>query len=89
LLLLALFGIILLSAGVSYRDGIEVGRVQEASRERAAHVLETYRSQPDARLVALYPRPETVRNRAPLLERLGYNVFFEPLPPDPSVRHND
>src|SRR5215207_5482926 len=88
-LLLALFGIILLSAGVSYRDGIEVGRVQEVSRERAAHVLETYRSQPDARLVALYPRPKTVRRRAPLLERLGYNVFSEPLPPDPSVRHND
>ena len=88
-LLLALFGIILLSAGVSYRDGIEVGRVQEVSRERAAHVLETYRSQPDARLVGLYPRPETVRSRAPFLERLGYNVFSEPLPPDPSVRHND
>ena len=88
-LLLALFGMILLSAGVSYRGGIEVGRVQEASRERAAHVLETYSSQPDARLVALYPRPETVRSRAPLLERLGYNVFSEPLPPDPSVRHND
>jgi hypothetical protein len=88
-LLLALFGIILLSAGVSYRDGIEVGRAQEVSRERAAHVLETYRSQPDARLVALYPRPETVRSRAPFLERLGYNVFSEPLPPDPSVRHND
>ena len=88
-LLLALFGIILLSAGVSYRDGIEVGRAQEVSTERAAHVLETYRSQPDARLVALYPRPETVRSRAPFLERLGYNVFSEPLPPDPSVRHND
>jgi hypothetical protein len=88
-LLLALFGIILLSAGVSYRDGIEVGRAQEVSGERAAHVLETYRSQPDARLVALYPRPETVRSRAPFLERLGYNVFSEPLPPDPSVRHND
>src|SRR5215217_7690917 len=88
-LLLALFGIILLSAGVSYRDGIEVGRVQVVSRERAAHVLETYRSQPDARLIALYPRPKTVRRRAPLLERLGYNVFSEPLPPDPSVRHND
>src|ERR687890_122921 len=88
-LLLALFGIILLSAGVSYRGGIEVGRVQEASSERAAHVLETYSSQPDARLVALYPRPETVRSRAPLLARLGYNVFSEPLPPDPSVRHND
>src|SRR5215212_6755656 len=52
LLLLALFGIILLSAGVSYRDGIEVGRVQEVSRDRAAHVLETYRSEPDARLAA-------------------------------------
>jgi hypothetical protein len=88
-LLLALFGIILLSAGVSYRDGIEVGRAQEVSTERAAHVLETYGSQPDARLVALYPRPETVRSRAPFLERLGYNVFSEPLPPDPSVRHND
>ena len=89
-LLIALFGTILLSAGISYRNGIEVGRAQEASRERAAHVLETYRSQPDARLAAtLYPRAETVRRRAPLLERLGYNVFSEPSPPDPSVRHND
>src|SRR5215212_2029486 len=52
--LIALVGIILLNAAISYRNGIEVGRAQEASRERAAHVLETYRSQPDARLVALY-----------------------------------
>src|SRR5829696_7831920 len=89
-LLIALFGTILFSAGISYRNGIEVGRAQEASRERAAHVLETYRSQPDARLAAtLYPRAETVRRRAPLLERLGYNVFSEPLPPDPSVGRND
>jgi hypothetical protein len=88
-ILIPLFGIILLSAGISYRDGIEVGRAQEVSRERAAHILETYDTQPDARLVALYPRPKTVRRRAPLLERLGYNVFSEPLPPDPSVRHND
>jgi hypothetical protein len=88
-LLVALFGIVLLSAGISYRNGIEAGKVQQASRERAAHVLETYESQPDARLAALYPRPETVRRRAPLLERLGYNVFSEPLPHDVSVRHND
>jgi hypothetical protein len=88
-LLIALFGTILVNAAISYRNGIEVGRVQEVSRERAAHVLETYRSQPNARLVTLYPRPQTVRRRAPLLERLGYNVFSEPLPPDPSVRHND
>jgi hypothetical protein len=87
--LIALFGTVLLSAGITYQNGIEVGRVQEASRERAAYVLKTYRSQPDAHLADLYPRPETVRRRAPLLERLGYNVFSEPLPPDPSVRHND
>jgi hypothetical protein len=88
-LLVALFGIVLLSAGISYRNGIEAGRVQEASRERAAHVLETYRSQPDVRLAALYPRPETVRSRAPVLQRLGYNVFSKPLPHDVSVGHND
>jgi hypothetical protein len=76
--LIALFGTVLLSAGISYRNGIEVGRVQEASRERAAYVLKTYESQPDARLEDLYPRPETVRRRAPLLERLGYNVFTQP-----------
>ncbi len=77
-LLIALFGTVLLSAGISYRNGIEMGRAQEASRERAAHVLKTYEFQPDARLADLYPRPETVRRRAPLLERLGYNVFSEP-----------
>jgi hypothetical protein len=77
-LLITLFGTVLLSTGISYRNGIEVGRVQEASRERAAYVLKTYKSQPDVRLAALYPRPETVRRRAPLLEKLGYNVFSEP-----------
>jgi hypothetical protein len=77
-LLVTLFGTVLLSTGISYRNGIEVGRVQEASRERAAYVLKTYKSQPDVRLAALYPRPETVRRRAPLLEKLGYNVFSEP-----------
>src|SRR5215210_7663466 len=77
-LLITLFGTVLLSTGISYRNGIEVGRVQEVSRERAAYVLKTYKSQPDVRLAALYPRPETVRRRAPLLEKLGYNVFSEP-----------
>jgi hypothetical protein len=76
--LIALFGTVLLSAGISYQNGIEVGRAQEASRERVAYVLKTYRSQPDAHLADLYPRPETVRRRAPLLERLGYNVFSQP-----------
>ena len=88
-LLLTIVGAILLSAGISYRNGIEVGRVQQASRERAAYILATYESQPDVRLTTLYPRPETVRRRAPLLERLGYNVFSSPLAREVSVRHND
>jgi hypothetical protein len=89
-LLIALFGAILLNCGISYRNGIEVGRAQEAFRERAAHVLETYNSQPDARLAAtLYPRPETVRRRAPVLRRRGYNVFSEPVTHDVNVPHND
>ena len=80
LLLVALLGTMLFGAGISYRNGVEVGRKQEALRERAAHVLKTYESQPDARLVATlyYPRPETVRRRAPVLKRLGYNVFSKP-----------
>jgi hypothetical protein len=88
-LLTALFGAILLNAGISYRNGIEAGRAQEAFRERAAHVLKTYESQPDARLVALYPRPQTVRRRAPLLQRLDYNVFSEALPQDVGAHHGD
>src|SRR5215212_8870283 len=79
-LLVVLVGTMLLSAGISYRNGVEVGKKQEVLRERAAHVLKTYESQPDARLVATlyYPRPETVRKRAPVLKRLGYNVFSKP-----------
>jgi hypothetical protein len=88
-LLSTLVGTILLSAGLSYRNGIEAGRAQEASRERAAYVLKTYKSQPDVRLAAaLYPHPETVRRRAPLLERLGYNVFSKSRAHGMSVRHN-
>jgi hypothetical protein len=76
-LLITLFGAVLLSAGISYRNGTEVGRTQEASREWAAYVLKTYKSQPDGHLVLAlsHPRPETVRRLAPVLERLGYNVF--------------
>jgi hypothetical protein len=88
-LLIALFGALLLNAGISYRNGIEVGRMQEVSRERAAHVLKTYKSQPDARLLVLYPRPEILRRRAPVLEKLGYNVFSDPSPHGVGGRHND
>jgi hypothetical protein len=84
-LLVALAGLVLLSAFVSYSRGINEGRKERASREKAAFVLSGYESQPDEALSErLNPRASVVRERAPILQRLGYNVFSEPrgsLPP--------
>ena len=67
---------VLLSLPAAYAEGIEDGRVKEMIRQRAAYVLATYKSQPDIALRSLYPKnSELVRKRAPVLERLGYNVF--------------
>lgn len=78
-LLSALAGVVLLSAAVSYQEGIEVGNKERVARERAAFVLSTYESQPDEALTKnLNPRARVVRERAPILQRLGYNVFSEP-----------
>lgn len=74
-----LSGFVLVSAAVSYSEGLQVGRNERVSRERSAFVLSTYGSQPDALLAEhLYPNPKRVRKYAPVLERLGYNVFSEP-----------
>jgi hypothetical protein len=73
-----LLGTVLLSLPVAYVEGIKVGSATEASREGAAHILATYKAQPDGVLATLYPNPQVVRKRAPDLERLGYNVFSEP-----------
>jgi hypothetical protein len=84
ILLAAMSGIVLLSAAFSYSKGIEVGSKERVSREKAAFVLSTYESQPDEVLAeSLNPRARVVRERAPVLQRLGYNVFSEPqnLPP--------
>lgn len=67
----------LLSVFLSYPEGVEAGRRQEASREKLASVLLDYESQPDESLRKLYPDPELVRDKAPVLERLGYNVFSD------------
>ncbi len=88
-----LSALIVLSVPSSYLEGIEVGRGTgeagesavpfertTAYRERAAFILATYESQPDEFLEALNPNPENVRDTAPVLERLGYNVFSEPRP---------
>jgi hypothetical protein len=86
-LLSALAGVVLLSATVSYQEGIEVGNKERVAREKAAFVLSTYESQPDEALTeSLNPRARVVRERAPVLQRLGYNVFSEPRHlPEPSA----
>ena len=73
----ALIASVLLSLPVAYTEGIEDGHANEVIRQRAAYVLATYKSQPDIALRSLYPNPEFVRKRAPVLERLGYNVFSD------------
>jgi len=85
--LAAFSGVVLLSVAISYWVGTEIGSTERVVRERAAFVLSTYETQPDEALTEsrLYPRPALVRKRAPVLQRLGYNVFSEPpaqgLPP--------
>ena len=78
-LLVPLCGAVLISAAVSYPDGVGFGSATKAVRERAAFVLSTYDSQPDrALMVSLDARAEVIRQNAPVLQRLGYNVFSEP-----------
>ncbi len=81
-LLVVLSGVVLLSASVSYSRGLQEGSKERASREKAAFVLSTHESQPDEALTeSLNPRAKTVRDRAPILQRLGYNVFSGPRAP--------
>jgi hypothetical protein len=77
-LLVALSGVVLVSAAVSYSEGIKAGSKAKAFREEAAFTLITYESQPDEVLKKyLHPSPEFVRERASVLQSLGYNVFSE------------
>jgi len=78
ILLVALSGLVLVSASISYSRGIKEGNKERVSREKAAFVLSTYESQPDEALTeSLNPHARVVRERAPVLQRLGYNVFSE------------
>ena len=74
-LLVAVSGVILLSTSVSYREGIKKGREERAHNEEQAYVLYTYESQSDDALSELMRRTDVVRQQAPALQRLGYNVF--------------
>jgi len=70
---------ILTSIPLSYSYGIKKGIHNEAQKEKAAYVLATYKSQSDERLKSnLHANEAHIRAHAPLLERLGYNVFSEP-----------
>jgi hypothetical protein len=71
-----LAGAVLYSAAVSYPNGMEAGRATEAARERAALVLLDYESQRNRILSAsLGTGARVVEKYAPVLDRLGYNVF--------------
>jgi hypothetical protein len=69
--------VIMLTLPVTYAGGVKLGISTEATREKAAAVLVTYESQPDRRLTSLNPNPQLVRKRAPILQKLHYNVFSE------------
>jgi hypothetical protein len=78
ILLVALSGVVLIGTSISYSRGIKEGDKERVSREKAAFALSTYESQPDEALTErLNPRASVVRERSPILQRLGYNVFSE------------
>jgi hypothetical protein len=69
--------VVMLALPVTYAGGVKLGISTEATREKAAAVLVTYESQPDRQLTSLNPNPQLVRKRAPILQKLHYNVFSE------------
>lgn len=83
-LLVAVSGLILLSASISYPKGIKKGRQERAHNEEQALFLSMYEAQPNKALRESMRRPprmrrhpEIVREQASILQRLGYNVFSE------------
>jgi hypothetical protein len=69
--------VVMLTLPVTYVGGVKLGSSIEASREKAAAVLATYESRPESQLTSLDPNPQLVRKRAPILQKLHYNVFSE------------
>lgn len=66
----------LVSVTRAYQVGLTDGPRSEARFVKLAHILRTYRTQPDAQLSRLYrPTPKTVRRLAPVLEQQHLNVF--------------
>jgi hypothetical protein len=74
-LLGSLIVLIVTSIPLSYVEGVDAGKALEVRRERAAHVISTYRTQPDKALTVVNRSAWRVREWAPILERLNYTVF--------------
>jgi hypothetical protein len=91
-----LAALIVSSVPLSYAWGIAEAKEIQAKKEKTAFVLATYRSQPDRVLSSKgifkerFPtNPEADRERAAVLERLGYSVFskrWPPVLPPPYIR---
>jgi hypothetical protein len=92
ILVVFLSGVVLVSAPYSYWNGIKQGRHEKAKREEMAYILYTYKSQPDELLSDISGiggrGAWVIRERAPVLERLGYNVFSEPQPYRPLKKYD-
>lgn len=56
-------------------NGLMAGLSLGVSKMDQAQYLTTYKSQSDGNLSKLYPNPEVVRERAPILEKYRLNVF--------------
>jgi hypothetical protein len=70
-----LCGLILLSIFSSYLQGIQQGAQLKTDRERAATMLSSYEIRSEQQLRAVHPKIWLIREKAPVLERLEYNVF--------------
>jgi hypothetical protein len=69
--------VVLSAAAISYPNAINAGRNNKADIERTAFVLATYEPQPDEVLdevSGISGGARIVRERASILQRLGYNV---------------
>lgn len=72
----ALLAVLLVGILLSYVQGIRAGEGVRQVRSLRAHILSTYRSQPDQILSTyIYPNPAIARERAAYLEKIEYNVF--------------
>lgn len=69
--------ILILGLMVGYLYGLEEGPSFCVSRMEEAYYLKTYKLQADDNLARLYPIPEVVRERAPILEKYKLNVFSD------------